>query len=135
MQLLLDTPSIAISFDSIEKWLYAEWKGPQDVRSVQWGALEMLRLLEQEQCAKVLNDNRLVTTIWADAAEWGGKVWFPQMTDAGLRYFAWVYSPNAYSRLSTDLTLAHTTGELPHVATFDNLEAAADWLRNAGTPD
>ncbi len=132
MILLLDSPSISISFDSIEHWLYAEWKGSQDLHSVQQGALEMLRLLAQERCSKVLNDNRLVTTIWADAAEWGGRVWFPQMVDAGLQYFAWVYSPNAFSRLSTDLTLAHT-GQLPHVATFDNLETAADWLRDAGT--
>ena len=135
MSLLLDTPSISISFDSVENWLYAEWKGPQNLQSVQWGALEMLRLLEQERCYRVLNDNRLVTTIWADAAEWGGRVWFPQMTAAGLYYLAWIYSPNTYSRLSTDLTLAHTTGELPVVATFDNIEAAADWLRNVQATD
>ena len=129
MFLLLDTPSISISFDSVERWLYAEWKGPQDLQSVQWGALEMLRFLKQEGCSRILNDNRLVTSIWADAAEWGGRIWFPQMVDAGLQYFAWIYSPNAYSRLSTDLTLAHTTADLPLVATFDNLEAAAAWLR------
>ena len=63
MQLLLDTTSIAISFDPDNQWLYAEWKGPQDVQSVQTGAMEMLRLLRETGGHKVLNDNRLVTSI------------------------------------------------------------------------
>lgn len=129
MQLLLDTTSISISFDHLENWLYADWKGPQDLHSVQWGALEMLRLLKQEHCNKVLNDNRLVTSIWADAAEWGGRIWFPQMSAAGLKYFAWVYSPNVYSRLSTDLTLEQTVAAGPIVATFESIETARNWLR------
>ena len=130
MHLLLDTPSISISFDFQENWLYAEWKGEQNMESVQWGALEMLRLLKQEHCHKVLNDNRLVTSIWSDASEWGGKIWFPQMAAAGLHYFAWIYSPNAYSRLSTDLTLQYTPETGPIVATFDSIETARNWLRN-----
>ncbi len=130
MQVLLDAPYITISFDHLENWLYANWKGPQDLQSVQTGALEMLRLLQEERAHKVLNDNRLVTTIWSDAAEWGGTIWFPQMAAAGLQYFAWVYSPNAYSRLSTDLTLQHTADSGPIVATFDNIETAGNWLRN-----
>ncbi|MBC7447936.1 MAG: hypothetical protein H7330_07735 [Hymenobacteraceae bacterium] len=130
MQLLLDTSSITISLDHVENWFHAEWKGLQDLQSVQWGALEMLRFLKQEHCRKVFNDNRLVTSIWADAAEWGGRTWFPQMTAAGLQYFAWVYSPNVYSRLSTDLTLEQTTGDGPIVATFENIETARNWLRN-----
>ena len=130
MHLLLDTPSISISFDFIENWLYAEWKGPQDLESVQTGAREMLRLLQLERCHKVLNDNRRVTTIWSDAAEWGGQIWFPQMAAAGLQYFAWIYSPNAYSRLSTDLTLQYTDATGPIVATFDHIDTARNWLRN-----
>ena len=60
-------------------------------------------------------------------AEWGGTEWFPAMTAAGLQYFAWVYSPNLYSRLSTDLTLQFTTGNAV-VATFDDLTTAQAWL-------
>lgn len=127
MHLLLDTPSISISYDYTNSWLYANWKGDQTLESVQWGALEMLRLLRDQRNHKVLNDNRLVTSIWSDASEWGGKIWFPMMADAGLQYFAWVYSPHLYSRLSTDLTLRYTTS--PIVATFDSIETAANWLR------
>ena len=73
-------------------------------------AREILRLLVQQRCHKVLNDNTRVTSMWSEAAEWAGKEWFPAMTAAGLHYFAWVYSPNLYSRLSTDLTLQFTGG-------------------------
>ncbi|WP_201979978.1 hypothetical protein [Hymenobacter rubidus] len=127
LQTLLEAPHIIIAYDHLNEWLYADWQGDQDLRSVQHGALEILRLLQLQRCSKVLNDNTRVTSMWSEAAEWGGKEWFPAMTAAGLRYFAWVYSPNIYSRLSTDLTLQFTAGN-PVVATFDDLETAKAWL-------
>ncbi|UOQ97683.1 hypothetical protein MUN81_20945 [Hymenobacter sp. 5317J-9] len=128
LQTLLEESHITISYDHLHEWLLADWHGDQDLASVQRGALDMLRLLRQQRCRKVLNDNTRVTSMWSEAAEWGGKVWFPAMTEAGLQYFAWVYSPNLYSRLSTDLTLQFTEGN-PVVATFDDLETAKAWLR------
>jgi hypothetical protein len=128
LQTLLEEPHITIAYDHLNEWIFADWHGDQDLASVQHGALEMLRLLGQQRCHKVLNDNTHVTSMWSEAAEWGGKEWFPAMTEAGLRYFAWVYSPNVYSRLSTDLTLQYTEGN-PVVSTFDDLETAKAWLR------
>jgi len=127
LQILLDEPHIIIAYDHLNEWLYADWRGDQNLTTVQHGALEMLRLMQQQRCQKVLNDNTNVTSMWSEAAEWGGKEWFPAMTAAGLHYFAWVYSPNLYSRLSTDLTLQFTAGN-PVVATFDELETAKAWL-------
>jgi hypothetical protein len=118
---------IQIAYDDANHWLYADWQAEQDSFSVQAGALKMLDLLRQEKARKVLNDNRRVHTTWADAAEWAGRVCFPLMAEAGLQFFAWVYSPNVYSRLSADLTLQHTT--IPIVRAFDNLGSAQDWLR------
>ncbi|AYA37559.1 hypothetical protein D3Y59_11170 [Hymenobacter oligotrophus] len=128
LRTLYEDATISIYYDFGNDWLYVDWGPDQDLTSVQAGALQMLECLKQERCRKVLNDNRQVQTIWADAAEWGGKVWFPAMAAAGLEYFAWVYSPNVYSRLSTDLTLQHTTK--PIVMTFDNLDTASSWLRH-----
>jgi len=127
LQILLDEPHIIIAYDHLNEWLYADWRGDQNLTTVQHGALEMLRLMQQQRCQKVLNDNTNVTSMWSEAAEWGGKELFPAMTAAGLHYFAWVYSPNLYSRLSTDLTLQFTAGN-PVVATFDELETAKAWL-------
>ncbi|MCI1187758.1 hypothetical protein MON38_10030 [Hymenobacter sp. DH14] len=127
LQLLLHEPHIAISYDHLQEWLYADWQGEQNLASVQQGAHAMLQLLGQQRCHKVLNDNRHVTGMWSEAAEWAGNEWFPAMMAAGLRYFAWVYSPNVYSRLSTDLTLQFTRGNAV-IATFDDVETARAWL-------
>ena len=127
LQILLDEPHVIISYDHLNEWLYADWRGDQDLTSVQHGALELLRFLGQQRCHKILNDNTNVTSMWSEAAEWGGKVWFPAIAAAGLQYFAWVYSPNVYSRLSTDLTLQFADNN-PVVATFDALETAKAWL-------
>ena len=127
LQTLLKEPHITIVYDHEHEWLYANWLGNQNLTTVQTGALAMLRLIKEYRCRKVLNDNTYVTSMWSEAAEWGGKDWFPAMMAAGLEYFAWVYSPNTYSRLSTDLTLQFTAG-VPVVATFDDLATATAWL-------
>ena len=127
LQILLDEPHIGISYDHLHEWLLADWRGAQDLGSVQHGALTMLRLMQQQHCHNVLNDNTRVTSMWSEAAEWGGAEWFPAMAAAGLQYFAWGYSPNRYSRLSTDLTLQYTVGS-PVITTFDDLATAKSWL-------
>jgi hypothetical protein len=124
---LFQNAHLTIAYDYLNDWLYANWTGEQDFDSVRNGCLQMLEVLKQERCHKVLNDNREVTSMWSDAAEWGGRVWFPLMAEAGLEYFAWVYSPNVYSRLSTDLMMSHATR--PLVLAFNELEIAQAWLR------
>ena len=128
LQTLLEEPHITISYDHLHEWLVADWHGDQDLQSVQSGALELLRLMQLQRCHKVLNDNTEVTSMWSEAAEWGGTEWFPAMAAAGLEFFAWVYSPNVYSRLSTDLTLQFAVSSAV-VATFDDIDTARAWLK------
>ncbi|MBF9236335.1 hypothetical protein I2I05_02900 [Hymenobacter sp. BT683] len=128
LQTLLDNPHVTISYDHLNEWIYADWHGNQDLASVQHGCREMLRFMVECRSSKVLNDNTRVTSMWSEAAEWGGTEWFPAMTDAGLKFFAWIYSPNVYSRLSTDLTLQFTP-DAPVVGTFDDIATAQAWLK------
>jgi hypothetical protein len=128
LQTLLEAPHITIAYDHLNEWLLADWHGNQDLASVQQGSQEILRLMQLQRCHKVLNDNTRVTSMWSEAAEWAGKDLFPALAAAGLRYFAWVYSPNLYSRLSTDLTLQFAAGS-PVVATFDDVDTAQGWLK------
>ena len=72
---------------------------------MQYGAREMRLPMKLQRCQKRLNDNARVTSMWSEAAEWGGKECFPVMAAAGLQCSAWGDSPDLYSRLSTDLTL------------------------------
>ncbi|GAB3666710.1 hypothetical protein GCM10027594_33430 [Hymenobacter agri] len=127
LQLLLDEPPLAIFYDHVHEWLYADWRGEQNLGSVQEGGSSLLRLLAQQRCHKLLNDNRNVTGMWSEAAAWAGREWFSAMEAAGLRYFAWVYSPNVYSRLSTDLTLQLMESNVV-AATFDDVDTASAWL-------
>jgi hypothetical protein len=129
LRVLSENEYVTISYDYSNEWLYADWQKDQNLHSVQTGCERMLECLRQEQCHKVLNDNRRVESMWSDASEWVGKVWLPAMAEAGLQYFAWVYSPNLYSRLSTDLTLQHAPEVGPIAFTFDNIDTASAWLQ------
>ena len=127
-QALLQGPYIAIYYDHLNDRLLGDWHGDQDLASVRPGAMKMLRPMKLQRRHKVRNDNTRVTSMRSEAAEWGGKVWFPATTEAGLQYLAWVYPPNLYSRLFTDLMLQCTTGN-PVVAIFDEIERAKAWLK------
>ena len=128
MQLLAQAPHISIFLDEQNNWLYARWFGDQNLETVKSGCEKMLAQVRKTGVSKVLNDNRDVTSAWSDAANWGGTVWFPAMAAAGVDFFSWIYSPHAFSRLSTDISIGYTRGEVA-IATFDNEQEAADWLR------
>ena len=127
-QALLEGPYIAIYYDHLNDRLLGDWHGDQDLASVRHGAIKMLRPMKLQRRHKVRNDSTRVTTMRSEAAKWGGKVWFPATTEAGLQYLTWVYPPNLYSRLFTDLMLQCTTGN-PVVAIFDEIDRAKAWLK------
>ena len=128
-RILYDVPTLTISYDYADEWLYLDWHGNLDDDSVMAGALKVLELLQQERCAKVLNDNTRITGLWADTAKWGSDVFFPMLHDAGCRYFSWVYSPERYSQLSAELAVQQTTAGII-IMTFRDLDTAAAWLRS-----
>lgn len=128
-RILYETPTLTISYNYTDEWLYLDWHGKLDDATVMDGAIKVLELLEQEQCAKVLNDNTRVSGLWADAAKWGSDIFFPQLYAAGCRYFSWVHSPERYSQLSAELAVQQTTAGIIFMS-FENLTPAAEWLRS-----
>lgn len=128
-RILHDTPSLTISYSYADDWLYLDWHGKLDDESVMAGALKVLELLQQERCAKVLNDNTHVYGLWADAAKWGSDVFFPQLYAAGCRYFSWVHSAERYSQLSAELAVEQTAAGIIFMS-FSNLSTASEWLRS-----
>ena len=107
-------------------WLYADWRGYQTEHSIRTGCEKMLQALISYQCSKVLNDSRNVVGIWTPASAWVGN-WLPRMKEAGLEYFAWVYSPGAMSRVTTDESIKNIDVSIV-VKTFEEIEAAKKWL-------
>ncbi|MFT2009408.1 hypothetical protein ACMA1I_12090 [Pontibacter sp. 13R65] len=128
-ELLFREPYIAIEYNEIDDWIYVNWRGFVNYETVTAGCEKILFFMKERGCSKVLNDNTNVEGIWSTASKWVGQDWFPRMKNAGLLYFAWVYSASTFSRLSTDKALKNTE-DLKYIQTFDSLDAACDWLRS-----
>ena len=124
---ILQLNNLEIHYHPADQWLYAEWKGKQNFHTVTSGCEIMLNALKEYQCTKVLNDNTLVTGTWSEASEWGAADWFPRMEAAGLKFFAWIYSQDYYSQMSTDKTLVLYKNTC--IVTFSNIQDASSWLR------
>ncbi|MEJ8803414.1 hypothetical protein [Pontibacter sp. H249] len=125
---LITEQHFTISLDIINDILHVNWKGDQSKESVMDGCEKIRHYLVQHHCKKVLNDNTNVTSIWDDASDWVAVDWFPRMHSSGCEYFAWVYSPNVFSKLSTDKTLNRGIKGVI-VTTFKSVENAYAWLK------
>ncbi|MEO8569888.1 MAG: ATP-binding protein, partial [Ginsengibacter sp.] len=119
---------VTINYNKENKWIEASWTGFQNMESIQRGCLVMLDLLKKNSCTKVLNDNTNILGNRAEAAKWGGNIWFPQMQNAGLQYFAWVYSPGAFSKLAAEKSIDIMTGSVAS-RFFNNTTDAEEWLK------
>ena len=124
--LLYESDHIDIYYDADHQWIYTDWKGYQTVGWVQSGCEQILEYMMACGASKVLNDNTRVVGIWIGAAHWGATNWFPRMQKAGLKHFAWIYSPTRLSQISTDASLDEGTNDV--VRTFYSLEEASAWL-------
>ena len=120
---------ITIIQDSINEWLEVDWTGFQTVEHVKAGGMKMLEMLSASGFHKVMNDNTNVLGTWSEASDWAGQEWFPMMEKAGLRYFAWVYSPSAFSRLSAEKAVDVKVGNTV-VQFFTDTNEAKNWLRS-----
>lgn len=126
--ILTEEPHITIGYDVVEDILLVDWTGNQTKESVMDGCERILVHLKKNRISKVLNDNTHVTSIWDDASEWVAVDWFPRMHKAGCNFFAWVYSPNLYSKLSADKSLSFGVKGIV-ATTFDDNETATAWLK------
>ncbi len=120
--------AVSITSNKADAIMEVDWKGFHNLESVQHGCMKMLRILQENKYHKVLNNNIHVLGSWGDAAEWGGREWFPMMQGAGLQYFAWIYSPATFSKLaaekSVDLMMGAVTTRF-----FTTVEEARQWLK------
>lgn len=119
---------ITIAHQKENDWLEVDWTGFQTVEAVKNGGMRMLDMLEANGLHKVMNDNTNVLGTWSEASDWAGQEWFPMMERAGLRYFAWVYSPSAFSRLSAEKAVDVKVGNTI-VQFFTDTESARSWLQ------
>jgi len=87
----------------------------------------MLQLMQANNCHKIFNDNSAVIGNWSEASKPGKDEWFPAMASAGLKYFAWVLSPEIFSQFSAVNSVNNVIPGL-QVQLFLNRTDAAEWL-------
>ncbi|MGM9478073.1 sensor histidine kinase [Pedobacter sp. GSP4] len=104
-----------------------DWVGHQDMHSVKHGGKLMIEYLGSNHCSKVFNDNRKVLGTWSEASDWAAETWLPQMELAGLRQFAWVFSPSAFSQLSA-VKSTDNNSKKARIAFFSDADEARGWL-------
>jgi hypothetical protein len=125
-ELLFTASNVEIHYNQEGKFLYANWKGFQNIDMIKNGCEKLLASMKAKKCYHILNDNTNVTGTWHGAAEWGALDWFPRMSQSGLKTFAWVYSPSVFSQLSTDKMVSTAKNE--KIKTFGNPQEAQKWL-------
>jgi PAS domain S-box-containing protein len=121
--------TVTINYNAEHQRLDTDWTGFQNLQSVQRGCLLMLNMLKKNKVDKVLNSNIHVQRNWSEAADWGNTEWFPAMEKAGLKYFAWVYSPSIFSQLSARKSVDTLAGNIL-IHFFTDVEAAAKWIES-----
>lgn len=119
--------ALTIAYNEAAHRLDVDWTGFQDLKTVQHGCLKMLEMLTRHKVSKVINDNSHVLGTWSDASDWVGGVWFPMMEKAGLRQFAWIYSPAAFSQLSAQKAADVAYGEVI-TRFFTDIALAREWI-------
>lgn len=77
LQILLHELHIVLAYDRVNEWLFADWRGEQNLASVQADCRDMLRFLVGHRCHKLLNDNLHIDNLWSEAAEWVGAEFLP----------------------------------------------------------
>ncbi|MDQ3292255.1 MAG: hypothetical protein M3Q05_13290, partial [Bacteroidota bacterium] len=121
---------LSISFDAENDWIYGNWIGSQTQENVRLGANAYLEILTEYHCSYLINDNRLVAGPWSQAMEWLITNWLPRAIAGGLTHFAQVISPEPLARLSAE-NLSHRLSRYIQVQTFEEIQKAQEWLKQA----
>ena len=123
---LLDTPTLRVSYDTANKWLYNQWQGMHDPESVRRASLRIFDCLAQQPCAKMLSDHSLVQGHWPAVTTPAMQQNLQLLGTYGIAYFAWVPSLDYDNRLSMEQVLRQTS--TPIAGIFDEVASAYDWL-------
>lgn len=120
-------PHISINYNKTHNRLDVDWTGFHDMETVKTGCLLMLEMLQKNNSDRVMNDNTHVLGNWSEAAEWVGSIWFPMMEQAGLKYFAHVFSPSTFSQLAAQKSIDIMAGIIT-TQYFTEISLAEAWV-------
>ncbi|WP_316771507.1 ATP-binding protein [Pedobacter frigiditerrae] len=126
---LYEDESIVVSYNAANARVDVDWRGFQDLASVQNGGAKIIEFLKRHQSSKACNDNTNVLGTWSEAVDWAGKEFFPMLEEAGLKYLAWVYPDSVFNKLSAKKTVNIAQGGII-TQFFSDVELAKTWLNS-----
>lgn len=127
LQLLHETPNLAVFYDPTNQWLFVDWRGDLTLALVQDNCVAVAQYLREVRYARILNSNVGVTSMAPNVPAWLAREFLPYLRLVGVQQVAWVYSPNLRVKCYTDAALHGPDAPAVHV--FDDLESAVAWLR------
>ncbi|TPG63715.1 hypothetical protein [Hymenobacter nivis] len=127
LQLLHETPNLAVFYDPANQWLFVDWHGDLSLTLVQDNCVAVAQCLLDVRYARILNSNVGVTGMAPNVPAWLAREFLPYLRLVGVQQVAWVYSPNLRVKCYTDAALHGP--DAPSVHVFDDLESAVGWLR------
>lgn len=129
---LLTSDILDVHYDEENAWLYLDWKGPQDLATVQAACGQLTAIIQQTNAHKALNDNTHITETSWELVEWVAQDYLARAATAGIEYVAWVRSP-LLACCSNIEHMSAFSDSRPVVALFDNLAEAYEWLGSHAT--
>lgn len=128
MELLYEHKHGKIFDDKENKRLFTRWRGYQNTDSIQSMGLEMVELLKEKGYDQVLNCNGHVKGFFNQMDNWIMDTWVPLMIQAGLKNFAWILSPDEFSRSSAAQMVDKDEEHL--LFKFNTLKEGEEWLNH-----
>jgi hypothetical protein len=121
-----DSSTCRLTYDEVNRWLRATWRGYVDPIEAIRGAEAYLQYAAQTPSPYLLNDNTQLQGPWFDSLDWLAEVWVPQASVLGLRYVAHVPQADRHS----DILPRQLSKDIPfELQIFDNLVDAQHWLQ------
>jgi len=120
-----------LTYEKENNLIYLNWTGFLPVELVKSGSEELLKMIIETHCSKVLVDNRKVSGPWQSANEWYQKDWNPRAANQGLTDMAVIMSENLFTQLSLQGFAKVTKGAYT-VNIFNGDVPARKWLQTQG---
>ena len=103
------------------------WVGIQSLETIVMGCNQVLTMLREKPCPRLLNSNRELIGPWEVAVNWLAYKWAPQAKSLGLRYYAHVLSPGIYGQRSFQSLYPALQSQL-NIEVFEDEKKAEEWL-------
>lgn len=108
--------------------ILVHWIGIQTIETIMLGANQLLQMLREKPCPKILNSTRELIGPWNDGAAFLGHKWAIKAKLAGIKHFAHVLAPGIYGRKSFQFFFDAGTHHF-EIMSFETESEAQRWLQ------